>query len=308
MRTPIKTNSLLLGLLGILLPNFILAQDEIEIIRLTYQHDGGALLTTNDLPTLNQAKITTSVVELMLQYGHAIGNKGVEFSYAVGYQHFSQTLDASEVTNDSTFYTIPKYYYRTPQFSQISFITGISVPFGNNWGGFTGVSLNYTDDLAGTDLPGNLTWVSTTYIEKIKSERFSYGVGAFINKLENRFLLSPIVNVKIKNRKRGVELIFPEKLRVWQVIGRSSYLEGIASFNSLSLEYNPAREVASTDVFLARAGVTYHYIWEEFLKLSLGVNVPLGFYSVTTPESSFDYTLGDNLGFSLSVSFVIQNE
>ena len=80
MRTPIKTNSLLLGLLGILLPNFILAQDEIEIIRLTYQHDGGALLTTNDLPTLNQAKITTSVVELMLQYGHAIGNKGVEFS------------------------------------------------------------------------------------------------------------------------------------------------------------------------------------------------------------------------------------
>jgi len=288
--------------------NSLRAQNELEIVRLAYDYINSAMIENERFPLLNQISVNTRTLELMMRYGHDLGKNGWGISYEISYQSFLQTLELPETLQDSSLQSIPINYYWTPAFSQIAFTSGITKSFKNNWTGFTGVTLSLTDDLFSDRLSGNLTWTTTTYVEKVKNERFSYGFGAFINQLENRLLISPILNLNIQNSKRGIALLFPQKLSLWQTVGRKSYLETMANFTSFSLKYNPESEIASTNILQVKAGILYHYVWEEFLKFSFGINIPIGFYTVHSQNDSIHYTLGNNLGLNLSLSLVIPND
>ncbi len=136
---------------------------------------------------------------------------------------------------------------------------------------------------------------------------FSYGFGVYLNQVESRLLLTPVLSLKIQNNKRGVELLFPEKLRIWQKLNNSSYLEAFANYNSYSVKYSKTKELISTDIFQIQVGISYHYKWKDIIKFSIGGNIPIGFYSSQYKNELIHYTLSNSIGINTSISLIIPN-
>jgi hypothetical protein len=147
-----------------------------------------------------------------------------------------------------------------------------------------------------------------TYLEKRQNERLTFGFGLFLNQLENRLLLAPAASLEFQNKKRGIEILFPEKIRLWQRINKKNYLEALATTQFFSIAYPSGSEVNSTDIYIIKAGINYNYIWEDFLKISLGFDLPLSLYTITTPTETIDYSQQSGLGFKLGLHVIFSNE
>lgn len=284
------------------------AQNETELFRFEYSNSGQSFIENESYDFLNYVKTSTTSLNASLSFGHALGKKGWEAFYSLDYSQVRQKLDLSEVIQDSKFQDIPNNFYQQPKFSQISLVTGVSKEISVKWKGVALFSINATDDFFKSKIDFNLNWGSMAYLEKRQNERFTFGFGLFLNQLENRLLVAPVASLKFQNQKRGIEILFPEKIRLWQKIGRNNYLEALATTQSYSIAYAAENEVSTADVYIIKAGVAYNYLWEGFLKLSVGFDFPLSFHTISTPTETIDYSQQSGLGFKLGLSIIFSNE
>lgn len=277
-----------------------------EIARLSYYTEQEASISGNSFEIPDDTKINTRVAEALFRYGHPVGKADMELSYELTFLNFNQRINFPDIVTDSIFSSIPQNVYTTPAFSQISLTTGVSKSFAKGWKGSTTFSFNLTDDLFGTAIQNNLTWGSTAHIEKTHNEYFSYGLGIFANQLEGRFLIAPILDLNLHNEKWGLNLLLPQKATLWHRASQKSYVDVYASLYSYSLKFQPSNPVIATDIIMIRSGINYSYIWEDFLKLSLGIYLPVNYHIIDTQKTSFNYVTGNTLGLNLNISIIIQ--
>jgi hypothetical protein len=288
--------------------SIIFAQNEIELFSFEYSNSGQSFIENEYYDALNYVNTSTTSLNASLSFGHALGKKGWEAFYTLNYRQVRQKLDLSEVIQDSNFQDIPSNFYQQPKFSQLSLVTGLSKEISTKWNGTALLSLNATDDFFKSKIAPNLNWGSMAYLEKRQNERFTFGFGLFLNQLENRLLVAPVASLKFQNQKRGIEILFPERIRLWQKINQKSYLEVLATTQSFSIAYAAENEVNTTDIYIIRAGVAYNYLWEDFLKFSMGFDFPLSFHTISTPTETIDYSQQSGLGFKLGLSIIFSNE
>jgi len=288
--------------------SIIFAQNEIELFSFEYANSGQSFIENEYYDVLNNVNTSTTSLNASLNFGHAIGKKGWEAFYALDYRQVRQKLDLSEVIQDSVFQEIPRNFYQYPKFSQLSLSSGLVKKFSDKWTGTALLSINVTDDFFKSKVAPNLTWGSMTYVEKRQNERFTFGFGLFLNQLENRLLIAPVASFKFQNQKRGIEILFPEKIRLWQKINQNNYLEAIATTQSYSIAFASDNEVNAVDIYIIQAGLTYNYLWQDFLKFSVGFDLPLNFYTISTPTEIFDFSQQNGLGFNLGLSIIFSNE
>jgi hypothetical protein len=224
--------------------------------------------------------------------------------YSLVYNNVSQELDLLNVTDNEKLAVLPNKYYEYPQFSQLSISTGINKVLKNNWS-ITGIlTTSIVDDFFKPELPTSVNFQGLTYVEKEHNKKLSYGLGLFLGQTENRLVPSFVLSFNYQNKKRGIEILFPSNIRMWQMINEKSYLEMNAYSNFYSLRYNPDSPVHSMDIISTIPEFTYNYIWDDFLRFKLGVDLPLNTVTLTAKDEIVEYnqfSLGLKLGLSLVI-------
>lgn len=284
------------------------AQNETELIKLEYITSGASNFSNSPSPTMDQISSANSIFRATLNYGQDIRSESLQAIYSLSYSRITQQLDLSGVTDDIALESIPNNYYSYPNFSQVSLSSGLLYKFRQKWSATFLGALNFTDDFSSSMLKPNFTWLSIAYLEKKQSKNFSYGFGVFINQLENKLILTPSVSLKVKNSKRGFELLFPDKIRVWQKIKEKDFIEVFIKAQSLSLEYPTENVVKGLDIYTIKAGLGYNLIWQDFIKLNVGIDFPLILNSVYSTTNNFEFLQTNSIGFNLGLSIILPNE
>lgn len=101
-----------------------------------------------------------------------------------------------------------------------------------------------------------------------------------------------------------MEGLIPAKIRFWQKINQVSYLEASMISSFYSIRYQPDNEVISTDIYSFRPVISYNYLWEKFIKISLGIDLPLRDITISAKEETFKYQQ-NSIGFTIGLSLVI---
>jgi hypothetical protein len=224
--------------------------------------------------------------------------------YSLAYNNVSQVLDLHYVTDNEKLAVLPNKYYEYPQFSQLSISTGINKVLKNNWSITGMLTTSIVDDFFKPELPTSVNFQGLTYVEKEHNKKLSYGLGLFLGQTENRLVPSFVLSFNYQNNKRGIEILFPSNIRMWQMINENSYLEMNAYSNFYSLRYNPDNTVHSMDIISTIPEFTYNYIWDDFLRFKLGVDLPLNTVTITAKDEIVEYnqfSLGLKLGLSLVI-------
>jgi chromate reductase len=281
----------------------VVAQNETELINFDYRI-AQAPMENDKYHILNDVSSANSIINFSLNYGHSLKDTTYAIIYSLNYTNVSQRLDLTQVKQKDELNLLPKNYYQQPQFSQLSFSTGVSKAFDKGWS-ITGLfSVNIVDDFFKSELPTNINFGGSTYLERKHNSKVTYGAGIIFWQLEERVVVSPIVSFKYQNKKRGIEALLPVKIRMWQKINKVSYLEASASSNFYSIRYNSGNEVTSTDIFSFTPELTYNYLWENFIRLTIGIDMPLNDVTVVAKNETFKY-IQNSLGFKFGLSLVI---
>lgn len=284
------------------------AQNEIEVIKIEYTNSGTSNFSNSPYPIMDQIASANSNFSATLNYGHNINSDTWQTIYSLNYNYITQQLDLSKVSEETIFGNIPSNYYSFPNFSQISFSSGVIYNSKGKWSATLLGAINFTDDFSKTTLKPNFTWMGIAYLERKHSDYLSYGFGGFINQLENKLYFMPSASFKLQNAKRGIELLFPDKIRIWQKIKEKNYIEAAIKVQALSVEYPAENIVKGLDIYTIKAGVEYNLVWQEFVKLAIGVNFPIILNSINSATNNFDFLQQQSIGFSLSLSIVLPDE
>lgn len=284
------------------------AQQETELIKLEYLTSGISKISDSPYGIMNQIGTANTSFTATLNYGHDLKAETSSMFYSMSYSHFSQELDVSDVMDNEALESIPTNFYQYPNFSQISFTSGANFKLNKKWAVTLLGALNYTDDFFKSELKSNFTWLSMAYIERKKSDNFSYGFGAFINQLENKFLFTPSISLKLHNEKVGLEILLPEKIRFWYKVKQNNYFEASLNAKSLSVEYADESYVRGLDIYTIKGDIGYNLIWQDFLKLKIGFDFPLVFNSIKSTSESFEFYQYNSIGFNIGLSLILPNE
>ncbi len=287
-----------------LFTTFLIAQNETPIISLEYRTIAQAPIENEAHKILNDVSSANSFINLLLNYEHSLKDTTYTMVYSLNYTNISQRLDLSQVKQMTELDLLPKNFYKQPQFSQLSFSTGMNKVFDKGWS-LTGVfSVNIVDDFFKSELPTNINFGGSTYLEKEHNKKWTYGAGIIFWQLEEKVVVSPVLSFKYQNKKRGIEALLPAKIRMWQKINKVSYLEAGASSNFYSIRYINDNQVISTDMFSFTSELTYNYLWEDFIRLTLGIDMPLSDVTISGKDKTFNYKQ-NSLGFKVGLSLVI---
>lgn len=286
----------------------VTGQQEVEIIKLEYVTSGVSIISDSPFKGMDQIATANTSITATINYGHDLKKDKSSMFYSASYSHFKQKLDFTAVEEMESLDNIPTQFYQYPNFSQFSFTSGVDYKFNNKWSSTVIGSVNYTDDFSDSRLKSNFTWLGLTYIERIENKNFSYGLGLFVNQLENKLLFTPSISLKLKNEKIGLEVLIPEKIRLWYKVQEKNYLELGLNAKSLSIEHANNIEAKGLDIYTIKGEVAYNIIWQDFLKLKAGVDLPLMLNSVKTAPEDFEFYQYNSLGFNLSISLTIPYE
>ncbi len=282
----------------------LLAQNEAELISIGYRTIAQAPLENNNYDDLNNVSSAHTFFTFSFNRGQSLKDTTVFILYGLSYENVNQKLDLINVNQDTEWDVLPENYYQQPQYSRLSFSAGLSKSFKNNWS-LSGVFYtNIIDDFFKPELPTNINLGGMAYIEKKQNKRFTYGAGLVLVELERKIFVSPVVSFKYQNEKRGIEALIPAKLRLWQKTSKKSYLEASIYNTFYSIEYQPDNEVISTDILSFKPELTYNYLLGNFLKLSVGIDLPLRDVTVSAKKETFKYQQ-NSVGFNIGLSLVI---
>jgi hypothetical protein len=291
-------------LISLLIANYSKAQNQNELINIVYRSTAQASINNELHDVLNEVNYANSFLNFSINYGHSFKDTTLSMTYSLGYNNVSQDLDLSYVTDNTLLGLLPNKYYEYPQFSQLSISTGINKVLKNNWSITGMLTTSIVDDFFKPELPTSVNFGGLTYVEKEHNQKLSYGLGLFLGQTENRLVPSFVLSFNYQNKKRGIEILFPSNIRMWQMINKKSYLEMNAYSNFYSLRYNPDNPVHSMDIISTIPEFTYNYIWDDFLRFKIGVDLPLNMVTITAKDEIVEYnqfSLGLKLGLSLVI-------
>ncbi len=283
---------------------YLQAQNEAELVSVGYRTIAQASLENSNYSDLNDVSSAHTFYTFSFNYGQPLKDTTFFILYGLSYENVNQKLDLTNVTQDTDWDLLPENYYQQPQYSQLSLSVGVSKSLPKGWS-LSGIFYtNVIDDFFKPELPTNINFGGMAFIEKEHNKRFTYGAGLLLVELERKIFASPVVSFKYQNEKRGIEALIPAKLRLWQKINKKSYLEASVYNNFYSIEYQPDNDVISTDILSFKPELTYNYLWEDFLKLSIGIDLPLRDVTVSAKKETFKYQQ-NSLGFNIGLSLVI---
>jgi hypothetical protein len=224
--------------------------------------------------------------------------------YSLAYNNVRQNVNLTEVNDRSTLDLLPNNYYEYPQFSQLSLSIGVNKVFKKDWSLTGMLSSNIVDDFFKPKLRTSFNIQSLAYVEKEHNENLSYGIGLFLGQTEKRLIPSVALSFNYQNKKRGIEVLFPSNIRMWQIINKVSYLEINVNSNFYSISYKPNNSVSSMDIISIIPGLTYNYIWQDFLRFKVGVDLPYNDVAISSKDEILTYKQF-SMGFKVGLSIVI---
>ena len=295
---------IIIALVFLLMTTVLKAQNQNELINIEYRSTAQASINNELHNALNEVNYANSFINFSLNYGHSMKDTSLSMIYSLAYNNVSQELDLLNVTDNEKLAVLPNKYYEYPRFSQLSISTGINKVLKNNWSITGMLTTSIVDDFFKPELPTSVNFQGLTYVEKEHNKKLSYGLGLFLGQTENRLVPSFVLSFNYQNKKRGIEILFPSNIRMWQMINEKSYLEMNAYSNFYSLRYNPDSPVHSMDIISTIPEFTYNYIWDDFLRFKLGVDLPLNTVTITAKDEIVEYnqfSLGLKLGLSLVI-------
>lgn len=293
-----------MALVFLLVTYVLKAQNQNELINIEYRSTAQASINNELHNVLNDVNYANSFINFSMNYGHSMQDTSLSMIYSLGYNNVSQELNLYNVTDNDLLDLLPNNYYEHPQFSQLSVSTGINKVLKNNWSITGMLTSSIVDDFFKPDLPTSINFQGLAYVEKEHNQKLSYGLGLFLGQTENRLVPSFVLSFNYQNKKRGIEILFPSNIRMWQMINKASYLEMNAYSNFYSLRYKPNNPVHSMDIISTIPEFTYNYIWDDFLRFKVGLDLPLNDVTITAKEEIVAYTQF-SLGLKLGLSLVI---
>lgn len=284
--------------------NVLTAQNQKELINIEYRSTTQASINNEIHNVLNEVNYANSFFNFSMNYGHSFKDTTLSVTSGFIYNNVSQTLELHNVTNTALLDLLPNEYYEYPQFSQLSLATGINKVLKNNWSITGMLNGNIVDDFFKPKLPTSINFQGLAYVEKEHSKKISYGIGLFLGQTENRLVPSFVLSFNYQNEKRGIEVLFPSNIRMWQMIKSESYLELNAYSNFYSIRYKPNNPVTSMDIISIIPEFSYNYIWEEFLRFKIGVDLPLSDVTLFAQDEIIAYNQF-RIGFKIGLSIVV---
>jgi len=291
-------------LISLLIANYLTAQNRDELISIQYRSTSQAFINSETHDVLNEVNYANSFLNFSMNYGHSFKDTTLSMTYSLSYNNVSQDLDLSYVTDNTMLDLLPNKYYEYPQFSQLSLSTGVNKALKNNWSITGMMTANIVDDFFKPKLPTSINFQGLAYVNKEHNKKLSYGFGMFLVQTENRLVPAVVLSFNYQNEKRGIEALFPSSIRVWQRINKVSYLEINAYSNFYSLSYEPNNPVISMDIISTIPEFTYNYVWDEFLRFKIGIDMPLNDVVITANDEVINYSQF-SIGFKVGVSVVI---
>lgn len=280
------------------------AQNEIELISIEYRSVGQASLENSNYEDLNDVSSAHTFYTFSFNYGWSLKDTTLSILYSLSYENVNQKLDLTNVNQDTQWDLLPKNYYQQPQFSQLSVSVGLSKSFHKGWSLYGIFYTNVVDDFFQPELVTNIKFGGMAYLEQDLKKHLTYGGGLLFIELARKIFVSPVVSFKYQNKKRGIEILIPAKLRLWQRMSKKSYIEAGIYNAFYTIEYQPENEVISTDIFSFKPKLTYNYLWEKFLRLSIGIDLPLRDVTISAKNETLNYQQ-NSLGFSIGLSLVV---
>jgi hypothetical protein len=288
----------------LMITNVLTAQNQKELITIDYRSTAQAAISNEKYVVLNEVNYANSFLNFSMNYGHSFKDTTLSMIYSLIYNNVTQNIDLSNVTDNTLLDVLPNTYYKYPQFSQLSLSTGINKGLKNNWSITGMLTSNIVDDFLKPKLPTAINFNGLAYVEKEHNKKLSFGIGLFLRQTENRLVPSVVLSFNYQNKKRGIEALFPSSIRIWQMINSVSYLEINAYSNFYSLRYKPNNPVIYMDITSIIPEFTYNYIWEEFLRVKIGIDLPLNDVTITTKDEIIKYnqlTIGLKFGLSIVI-------
>lgn len=262
---------------------------------------------SEDYPVFDKLQSKSEIFNIFMNYGHALGERK-EMFYNLSYQDFGMTMNASDLQNNVIFKSIPANHYSIPKFSAIGASVGLNASLSGNWNWMNTVQLSYTNDFSTSLLIPKFYYGLFTHIEK-RGERVNYGFGLYLNQLQGRLFYSPVLSLRVKNDVRGLELLFPEKLRLWQSTWKNGYFQLEGELNSYSLLFKSSSSSStSNNIFLIKSALAYHHIVEKNLDISMALGLPVWFYSIEDNKEHYQYSQTNGLSLQIGISLIINDE
>lgn len=280
------------------------AQTEAPVFGVRYEKISASGFT--DSTTIPGIQASTRSIELEGNYGWLLGKRN-ELSVSFNYKkiRIKTTLDTDSLPFDSftPFYTIPSH-------ANLSLSGNLQTRLKKNWSWMNSISLSLGDDFFGKALDPLFFAGASSFVEKRKTDNFRFGGGVFINQFKNRLFVSPIFSLLIKNDKRGLELLFPERIRFWQNLKSNSYLALTGQFSSYTL-LQSGKELGHASVrnniSNLEVNLMYYKIFYDFLRLEIGIGLPLRTYTMQQQEVTRTLSQSNGLLFRIGCSLTVSD-
>lgn len=235
------------------------SQTQIDIIGVNYS-------LSNQSNYLNKTyAANASNMDVFINYGNDLGKKVKVFYHLSYYKKMfnTQFIDYS-IDDETTIYNkIPNFYY-------MNFAVGMTNKFNNNWR-LTNI-INYSFSNNNDVLVSHSYYKSFTYLKKKKTVNFSYGFGIYLSKLNQNLEIYPIINILVKNKKRGIKLFLPREVKLWQQLNPKSFIQIQTILNANYIRFvNTSNGIELLNI---NTDLTYNYLLNKKIHLKLGVGMP----------------------------------
>lgn len=282
------------------------AQTETDLLRLEYS--GEEAIITHDYAYINSLQSNINRYALTLNFGHPLDSNNWNLFYQAKYRHFNQRLDKTQVNQDSNWQALPSSYYQLPASDQLYLAIGTQKRFKNNHRWISLFYLSFTDDFFGDQLKSNLNWGAISYMEFRRPSGFTYGLGLGTFQFEQKQAFFPAISLQYEAPQWGFEVLVPNAIRCWKNLSKNAYLEANIHSNFYSLTFQNPEGISSVDISGGQGTLSYNYIWNQFVKVSLGVYTPFYSFDLGLDDdiNIVNYQLQDGVGFQVGIGLVVE--
>lgn len=283
----------------------LFAQTEIPLLSLSYDLAASSNYLSENQESIPSLKSTNNLLEIGGSYGGML-NKKNELSSTINYQKIK--INATQI-KDSLPQNSLTNFYSSPSHSNLVFNLSLKSSLKKAWAWTNAASISLTDDFSGKALKPNLFGGVFSTLEKKKSEKLTFGFGVFVNQLKGDLFFSPLLSLAIKGKKRGLDIFFPERLRLWQKIKSNAYLSLESSFTSYGLIHHPKNSLygeVRTDISTFDSKLKYNVIFFENLRFEFSIGLPFRSYVISNEMDMKTIYQDEGWFMGIGFSYVIE--
>jgi hypothetical protein len=274
-------------LIAVFVASFSLAfsQEELTIFRLEHNRSASCDFYDELGEHLGRTSSFRHSTEGEMNVGWEL-NKNNELGLSIQYGNRG-TRAITNPNNDSLISLV-----NLPSHSFLSISGVLSTEFRKSWVFTNSISTSFVDDFWKGNYRFKVFGGVSSFIKKNQTPKFKWGGGVFINQLAGRIQFFPLIYLQLKNEKRGFEFSFPEQARLWQSLNVKSYLQLGIRYNSFSLSRLNAsnEEWFTTDINSFRMSISYQYVYEEFLRFTVGIGAQFRSNLISSEQKQYGYS------------------